>query len=90
MPAGETSAVINGFLPKFFTTHFKMPDAETVFLEIGKMKKGQIFLNGKNVGKFFGTHTQKLYYLPKAYMKEDNELTLFEEYGNLPVGVKFV
>ena len=90
VPAGETSAVINGFLPKYFTTHFKMPETEAVFLEIGKMKKGQIFLNGKNVGKFFGTHTQKLYYLPKAYMKEDNELTLFEEYGNLPVGVKII
>ena len=87
VPGGEISSVIRGFLPKYFTSHFKMPDAENVFLDIGKMKKGQIFLNGRNVGRFNGKISQKLYYLPKAYMKEENVITLFEEYGTLPEGV---
>lgn len=90
VPTGEAASVTNGFTPKYFTTHFKMPESKAVLLSIGKLNKGQILLNGKNIGKFFGTHTQSLYYLPKAYMKEDNELTLFEEYGTLPEGVRLI
>lgn len=87
VPGGEVSSVARGFMPKYFVCKFNMPESEKVFLEMGNMKKGQIFLNGINVGKFNTKLTQKYYYLPKAYMKDENELVIFEEYGTLPLGV---
>lgn len=90
VPGGEVAAASNDFEPKYFTTSFEYLGDEPIMLDIGDMKKGQIFLNGKNLGKFNGKTTQELYYIPKAYMKERNVLTLFEEYGTYPQGVKLV
>lgn len=70
-----------------------------LWLEPRGMSKGQIFLNGRNVGRYFvataqGTPTppQKLYYLPDPWLYDDrpNELVLFDEHGMLPQRVRLV
>lgn len=57
------------------------------------MSKGQIFLNGHNVGRYWvQTKTgkpmppQSRYYLPEPWLHTDkeNELLLFDEHGNTP------
>ena len=50
------------------------------------MSKGQIFLNGHNVGRFWTVGPQEDYYLPSCWLKEENELMLFEEQGLIPAG----
>jgi len=61
------------------------------------LSKGQIYLNGHNVGRFFMADEkgkprgpQKHYYLPEPWLKTDepNVLTIFAEHGGKPGGCK--
>jgi hypothetical protein len=72
--------------PAYLETRFPLPEGEQpVYLKIGELQKGQIYLNGHNVGRFwkFGG-TQELYYLPRSWMKAENQLVIFEELGLNP------
>ena len=53
---------------------------------VSMAKKGQIFLNGRNAGRFWNIGPQEEYYLPEPWLGEDNELLIFEEQGNIPSG----
>ena len=78
--------------PACYETHFTMPlGNRPVYLDIGEMRKGQIYLNGINTGRFwkFGG-TQDLYYLPRAWMKPENTLVIFEELGLPPQKAQLV
>ena len=88
VPGDSMSATATTLMPVYYKTEFDMPEKEPVFLVTGNMKKGQIFLNGVNLGKFNYAGPQKKYYLPRAYMKEKNTLVLFEEYGVPPQNVR--
>ncbi|MCJ7543067.1 MAG: beta-galactosidase [Phycisphaerae bacterium] len=55
-----------------------------LFLHIAGAKKGQIFVNGHNVGRFWTIGPQEYYYLPACWLQHANELMLFEEQGNIP------
>jgi hypothetical protein len=72
--------------PSWFESYFPMPEGEQpVYLKIGEMQKGQIFLNGRNAGRFWRVGgTQEQYYLPRSWMKENNHLVIFEELGLYP------
>lgn len=74
--------------PAFFRTTFPRPSGKRpVFVEVGAMKKGQIYLNGRNCGRLntvSGIWTR--YYLPRPWMRDDNELVILEELGVLPHG----
>jgi len=93
LPAGGNVARKGKLLtPTFFETHFPLPEGDQpVFLKVGEMQKGQIYLNGHNIGRFwrFGG-TQELYYLPRSWMKEENQLVIFEELGLFPQKVSLV
>ena len=63
------------------------------------MSKGQIYLNGHNVGRYYhATRTgrsvgpQERYYLPEPWLQTDtpNELLLFDEHGRSPVACRLV
>ena len=55
-----------------------------LFLHVAGAKKGQIFLNGHNVGRFWTIGPQEYYYLPGCWLQHANEVMLFEEQGNIP------
>jgi len=55
-----------------------------IFLYIVTSRKGQIFLNGHNVGRFWSIGPQDYYYLPSCWLQNDNELMIFEEHGIMP------
>jgi len=80
--------------PCWFRASFKVnhTDAPLWFEPVG-LTKGQMYLNGQNVGRYFvQTHTgktvppQSKYYLPEPWLKTDgpNELLIFEEHGRPP------
>jgi len=80
--------------PAWHRAHFRVKDPVTpLWLEISGMSKGQVYLNGHNVGRFFvATATgrkvppQTRYYLPEPWLTVDetNELILFDEHGRRP------
>ena len=89
VPFAKISASGLDYMPAFYTTTFPRPQAETgLFLTMGAMRKGQIYLNGHNIGRFMRSPAQDRYYLPCAWLKDENILTIFEEYGIEPEGVR--
>lgn len=93
LPAGGNVARKGRLLtPSYFETHFTLPEGEQpVYLKVGEMNKGQIFLNGHNIGRFWRSgRTQELYYLPRSWMKETNQLVIFEELGLYPQDTSLV
>lgn len=80
--------------PAWFRAAFKVHDASVpLWLEPRGMSKGQIYLNGHNVGRYFmatrdgkAVGPQEHYYLPEPWLRTDaaNELLLFDEHGRDP------
>lgn len=71
--------------PCWYSARFKYNESEEpLFLKIFGAKKGQLFLNGVNLGRFWTVGPQEWYYLPKAWLADENELVIFEEQGNMP------
>ncbi|MCP4378851.1 MAG: hypothetical protein GY794_22085 [bacterium] len=81
--------------PAWYTTRFKYPASaaaakKALFVEIAGARKGQIFLNSHNVGRFWSIGPQKYYYLPECWLDEINELVIFDEQGRSPSRSKLV
>ncbi|MBS3733515.1 MAG: beta-galactosidase [Phycisphaerae bacterium] len=71
--------------PAWYVTHFKYAPANVpLFVHIVGARKGQLFLNGHNVGRFWTVGPQQHYYLPECWLEEENELMVFEESGRIP------
>ncbi len=71
--------------PAWYVAKFVCDErAVPLFLHIAGAKKGQIFLNGHNVGRFWTIGPQEYYYLPACWLQHANELMVFEEQGNIP------
>jgi hypothetical protein len=71
--------------PAWYVSKFTCDDrAVPLFLHVAGAKKGQIFLNGHNVGRFWTLGPQEVYYLPACWLQHNNEVMLFEEQGNIP------
>ena len=104
MPGDEAykalPAKASGLGPCWFRTTFSVKQTDVpLFLEINGMSKGQIYINGRNAGRYFvATHTgkkvppQSRYYLPEPWLNADgeNELILFDEHGRTPNKCKLV
>ena len=85
-PTGE-GPVVGKNQPAWYIGKFKYtPTNVPLFLRILNAKKGQIFLNGRNIGRFWNVGPQQCYYLPECWLARQNELLIFEETGNIPSG----
>ncbi|MCC7409248.1 MAG: beta-galactosidase, partial [Phycisphaeraceae bacterium] len=91
---GESQAKLAPGLPCWHRTSFKVSHNDTpLWLDPAGLSKGQIYLNGHNVGRYFVATTdgkkvtpQTLYYLPEPWLRTDgpNELVIFDEHGKSP------
>ena len=73
----------------WFETRFKYRETpQPLFLNVRGAKKGQLFVNGHNIGRFWDIGPQEYYYLPECWLKDVNELLLFEEHGHMPTRCK--
>src|SRR5690606_33976707 len=80
--------------PAWFRTSFSVSDASVpLWFEPRGMTKGQLYLNGHNIGRYFvATRDRKRvppqarYYLPEPWLKvgQRNELLVFDEHGATP------
>ena len=54
-------------------------------LHLPGMRKGQIWLNGRNIGRYWQeVGPQEAYKLPAAWLQPKNELLIFDEEGAPP------
>jgi len=71
--------------PAWYASRFSyQPKEQPLFLHIAAARKGQVFINGHNAGRFWAIGPQQYYYLPECWLEENNELLLFVEEGDLP------
>ncbi len=83
----EGGRVVGKGLPAWYRTKFRYGGSDVpLFLRISGAKKGQIYLNGFNIGRFWNIGPQEYYYLPEPWLQGENELLIFEEQGNTPSG----
>jgi len=86
LPTGE-GMVVGKDQPAWYVANFSYePRPVPLFLRILGARKGQIFLNGRNLGRFWNIGPQHCYYLPECWMSQNNELLIFEERGVIPSG----
>jgi beta-galactosidase len=71
--------------PAWYAAEFSYtPRPVPLFVHVAGARKGQLVLNGHNVGRFWTIGPQQYYYLPECWLAEENELLLFVEQGDLP------
>ncbi|NTU83623.1 MAG: beta-galactosidase, partial [Chloroflexales bacterium] len=58
------------------------PQAASLRLRVGRLAKGQIWLNGRNLARFWQIGPQEDYKLPVSWLSEQNELLIFAEEGS--------
>jgi len=64
-----------------------VPDRE-VIAHLDGMGKGVLYVNGINLGRYWAVNGHTRYYVPKCWLREHNELVLFEETDATPDGVR--
>jgi beta-galactosidase len=74
-PAGS----IEQLLPTFYRGDFQISEPEDTFLRLDGWGKGQVFVNGFNLGRYWEQGPTKTMYIPAPLLRQGgNELILFE------------
>jgi len=87
--------------PLWWKAHFQTDDGDApVFFEATGLSKGQLYVNGKHVGRYFVATAagkkvppQSRYLLPRPYLNapgENNDIVIFDEHGFAPTRAKLV
>ncbi len=83
--------------PTWWTAQFKTPASGGVQVDMSGMTKGQIYINGRHVCRYFvatdagkAVPPQSRYYIPGPWLESGgtNELAIFDEHGGSPSKVK--
>ncbi|MHC4217307.1 MAG: beta galactosidase jelly roll domain-containing protein, partial [Planctomycetota bacterium] len=99
-PASRTAARNLRAVPCWWRTSFVARDLPAAMrLDLAGLSKGQAFVNGKNLGRYFtatadgrAVGPQRSLYVPASWVKldEDNEVLLFDEHGFAPHRARIV
>ena len=65
------------------SSELAVPDRE-VIAHLDGMGKGVLYVNGINLGRYWAINGHTRYYIPKCWLREHNELVLFEEMAAVP------
>lgn len=68
-------------LPAFFRGTFAAQPGRECFVHMENFRKGIVFVNGFNLGRYWEIGPQDALYLPGALLKETNEIVVFETDG---------
>jgi beta-galactosidase len=59
---------------------FKLKETGDTFLDMEEWGKGVIFINGKNIGRYWSVGPQQTLYVPGVWLKKgENEIVIFEQ-----------
>lgn len=67
--------------PKFFKGTFQAATDADCFVDMTGFKKGCVFINGFNLGRYWEAGPQVTLYIPKGVLKAENEIVVFEQEG---------
>ena len=69
-------------MPAFYKFTFDAGETGDTFLDVTGFGKGCVFVNGKNIGRFWEAGPQRRLYIPGPLLREGtNEIILFETDG---------
>lgn len=88
-PATEQGPAV----PTWYRVEFELPMwpwplGWPITLEPVGLSKGVLWLNGRNLGRYWTIGPQKAWYLPEPWLKRKNVLVVMDEEGMLPLRVK--
>ena len=69
-------------MPAFYKGSFKAEAGVDTFLDMSAWKKGVVWINGFNLGRYWSIGSQQTLYVPGELLKEENSITVFELYSN--------
>lgn len=72
---------INTQYPVFYRGKFKAENKNSCFVHFDNLKKGVIYINGFNLGRYWEKGPLKALYIPGVILKEENEIIVFETDG---------
>lgn len=72
---------VNAKYPAFFKGTFKAENKNSCFVHFDNFKKGIIYINGFNLGRYWERGPLKALYIPGVILKEENEIVIFESDG---------
>lgn len=64
--------------PAYLKGSFKASSKADCFVDIKNFTKGYVFVNGKNLGRYWNVGPQRTLYLPGVWLKEENEIVVLE------------
>ena len=79
---------------RYFRASFALPSEELavpdreIVAHLDGLGKGVLYVNGINLGRYWVINGHTRYYIPKCWLREHNELVLFEETGATPEGIR--
>nr|WP_294468526.1 beta-galactosidase family protein [uncultured Sellimonas sp.] len=69
-------------MPAFYRFTFQAEETADTFLDVDGFGKGCVFVNGRNIGRFWEAGPQKRLYIPAPFLKKgSNEIVIFETDG---------
>jgi len=76
---------------QFFQGTFNLKAPGDTYLDLGGWKKGVVWLNGNNLGRYWEIGPQKRLYCPASFLKEGrNEIVVFDLHQTAPAPVRGV
>jgi beta-galactosidase len=71
----------SGDSPKFFRGTFSLSEVGDTFLDVSKWKKGVVWINGHNLGRYWDIGPQFRLFVPGPWLhKGKNEIIVFDQY----------
>ena len=64
--------------PAFFKGRFKAENRDSCFLHFDNFRKGVVWINGFNIGRYWEIGPVTALYIPGVLLKEENEIVIFE------------
>lgn len=75
----ETMQVLKG-KPLFYEASFSLDEVGDTFIDMEEWGKGLIFVNGKNIGRYWSVGPQHTLYVPGVWLRKgENRLVIFEQ-----------
>ena len=67
-------------LPTLYQGEFTLSEVRDTFIDMSNWGKGIVFINGKNIGRFWKTGPQQTLYIPGVWLnKGKNEIIIFDQ-----------
>lgn len=76
MPAANVNTGKEGI---FFSGHFTLAETGDTFIDMGNFKKGIVYVNGHNLGRYWYIGPQQRLYCPVSFLhKGNNDIVVFD------------